>query len=80
MIPEKFYHPLLTQIGQNIDDALQVGKNLVGTICQPNGPEYTFHAATLYKEENKFYVFKNSYPKSPQIKILASLLPYSRKI
>ena len=77
MVPDKFYDPLSCKNDQNIDDALREGKNLVATICQPNG---TAHAATLYKKDNNFYLFKNSYPKSPEIKISANQLPYSRKV
>ena len=73
MVPDKFYHPLSSKNGQNIDDALRNGKNLVATICQPDG---IGHAVTLYKKEQNYYVYKNSDQKSTEDKILANQLPY----
>ena len=80
MIPDLFYHPLHPNNAQNVDDALNYRRNVIGTICEPDGSGHSYHAATLFKKENNFYVFKNSYPTNPQIKIPANQMPFNRKI
>jgi hypothetical protein len=80
MTPDLFYHPLHKNKGQNVDDALLNKRNVVGTICETNGSGNSYHAATLFKKENNNYVFKNSYPSTPQITIPANQMPFNRKI
>jgi hypothetical protein len=85
MKPDLFHHSLLQKKlhprnFQNVDDALQNGRNVVGTICEPDGTGHSFHAATLFKKEIGFYIFKNTYPTQPQIKIPANQMPFNRKI
>lgn len=85
MVPDLFNHPLLQKDFdpnhfQNVDDALQNKRNVIGIICEPGGTGYSFHAATLFKKENDFYILKNSYPTTPFIKIPIKKMPFDRKI
>ena len=44
------------------------------------GGGHAAHAITLYKEENGFYIFKNSYQNEPEIKVPISNMPYIRNV
>jgi hypothetical protein len=55
-------------------------KKLVATFVAHGGGGHAAHAITLYKEENGFYIFKNSYPNEPEIKVPISTLPYTRNV
>ena len=81
--PAKFLHPLTPSnwniSGRYISDALSKRKNLVATFVAHGGGGHAAHAITLYKEENGFYIFKNSYQNEPEIKIPISTMPYGTR-
>ena len=72
---EVFRHPSSTKSCPKISNQT-VPKLLATTLCRESTPNVIdVHAATLYKVDDGNYVFKNTYPDEPEIKI-----PITRQI
>ena len=69
-----YVHPLSKDPGDTISDALRQQKLLAATIIEHGKG---VHAATLYKEQNGYYICKNSYTNNSEISIPTTTPPWS---
>ena len=66
---EMFRHPLSKHTGTKISDQ-KCPKLLATTLCQTSSPGVTIgHAVTLYQVDDTDYIFKNTAPNEPEIRI-----------